>query len=90
MEVESWIWDCEDSYLEGRRSVWPEALVSVSAFDLTMNVTKIFPVFWQSGCPQTMQLLGEGSFVIRMVANIAMTLYSCLGPCSLDCIHHLP
>lgn len=37
-----------------------------------------------------MQLLGESSFVIRMVANIAMTLYSCLGPCGLACIHHLP
>lgn len=29
MEVESWIWDCEDSYLEARQSVWPEVLVSV-------------------------------------------------------------
>lgn len=37
-----------------------------------------------------MQLLGESSFVIRMVASIAMTLYSCLGPCGLACIHHLP
>lgn len=36
-----------------------------------------------------MQLLSESSFVIRMVANITMTLYSCLGPCTFACIHHL-
>lgn len=62
----------------------------MSAFDLTVNVTEIFPFFWQSGCPQTLQLLREGSFVTRMVANISMTLYSCLGPGCLDCICHLP
>lgn len=62
----------------------------MSAFDLIMNISKIFPIFWQSGHPQTMQLLRESSFFIRMLANIAMTLHSCLGLCSLPCIHHLP
>lgn len=62
----------------------------MSTFDLTMNVTEIFPFSWQSRCPQTLQLLSEGSFVTRMVANIAMTLHSCLGPGCLDCIRHLP
>lgn len=62
----------------------------MSTFDLTMNATEIFPFSWQSGCPQTLQLLSEGSFVTRMVANISMTLHSCLGHGCLDCIHHLP